>query len=261
MEALEAVYDDILAQETDEIICLGDLVGYGPYPNEVVRFIDKESIKTVLGCWDEGIANNNPSCGCTYVSEEEGVLGELAFEWTTATVNKDSIDILKQIPFGIKDSFGCGETLFVHGSPKSTNEYLMDSTHELVLFERAASGECDYLVCGHTHVPFVKELSGTLTVRTRESVSKKNMDSESLTLSPKVIINAGSVGEPRHGGPEATYVVFNTETGDSTIRYVEYDYKKTAKAMEKEMVPEVFVKRFLAAQELTLKDKDIVCAC
>ena len=68
MEALETVYDDICSKKINDIVCLGDLVGYGPHPNEVVRFIKRNDISTVLGCWDEGIGLDKDTCGCHYIS-------------------------------------------------------------------------------------------------------------------------------------------------------------------------------------------------
>lgn len=254
MEALEAVYDDIRKQQIDRIVCLGDLVGYGPYPNEVVRFIERQEITTVLGCWDEGIVENNGSCGCKFISEEEGEIGEMAYLWTRRAVSEKTRKFLRQSPFGIKDDLPCGSTLFVHGSPRSTSEYLMDTTHELVLLERAAGGDCEILVCGHTHVPFVKEVSGALRVTTKGSTRE-------FDLHPKLIINAGSVGEPRHGGSESTYVILDSADRQVEIRKVEYDVKKTIAAMKKKKIPEVFIRRFEQAEELTKKSKDVTCSC
>ena len=88
MEALETVYDDICSKKINDIVCLGDLVGYGPHPNEVVRFIKRNDISTVLGCWDEGIGLDRDTCGCHYISEKEGELGAIAFAWTKAAVSK-----------------------------------------------------------------------------------------------------------------------------------------------------------------------------
>jgi predicted phosphodiesterase len=263
MEALETVFDDIRSQGIEKMICLGDLVGYGPYPNEVVRFIERHNIMTVLGCWDEGIANENPSCGCSYISEEEGALGALAFQWTKQAVNAKTQKFLKQLPFGVKRDLLCGDTLFVHGSPRNTSEYLMDSTHELILFERAASGDCEILVCGHTHVPFVKEVSGTLKVSTKESAPGISSEgaSREISLSPKLIINAGSVGEPRHGGKESTYVVLDSGDRSVSIRAVQYDVNKTVSAMKKKSVPDLLIERMKAAQELTGKSKTVTCSC
>ena len=138
----------------------------------------------------------------------------------------------------------------------------MDSTHELVLLERAASGDCEILMCGHTHVPFVKELSGTLTVKARDNgFKKRSSQARKVKLNPKLIVNAGSVGEPRHGGMESSYITIDTVNHKVEIHYVEYDIRKTVAAMKRKKVPEVFIERIQAAQELTGKAKDIVCAC
>ena len=115
MEALETVYDDIRSKKINDIVCLGDLVGYGPHPNEVVRFIKRNDISTVLGCWDEGIGLDKDTCGCHYISEKEGELGAMAFAWTKAAVSKKTKVFLRELPFGMKDD--SGNVLFVHGSP------------------------------------------------------------------------------------------------------------------------------------------------
>ncbi|NRA65998.1 MAG: metallophosphoesterase family protein [Pseudobacteriovorax sp.] len=257
IEALEAVYSDILSKDIKKIICLGDLVGYGPYPNEVVSFIERYDIATVLGCWDEGIAQNKISCGCEYVSKEEAKLGEMAFHWTKSEVTSDTVAFLDRLRYGVRHTFACGKTLFVHGSPQSTSEYLTESTHEFILFERAARGGCDILVCGHTHVPFVKEISGTLNVRTPLG----GPEVKDVELAPKLIINAGSVGEPRHGGVESTYVTMDTDTRKVDIHYVPYDLKQTMRAMRKKGIPEVLIERLQSGMELTGKDKSINCDC
>ena len=260
MEALETVYDDICSKKINDIVCLGDLVGYGPHPNEVVRFIKRNDISTVLGCWDEGIGLDRDTCGCHYISKKEGELGAMAFAWTKAAVSKKTKGFLRELPFGIKDD--SGNVLFVHGSPRSTSEYLMDSTHELILLERAASGDCEILMCGHTHVPFVKEVSGTLTVKARDnSFKKRSSPGRKVKLNPKLIVNAGSVGEPRHGGMESSYITIDTVNRKVEIHYVEYDVGKTVAAMKRKKIPEVFIERIQTAQELTGKAKDIFCAC
>jgi diadenosine tetraphosphatase ApaH/serine/threonine PP2A family protein phosphatase len=82
-----------------------------------------------------------------------------------------------------------------------------------------------------------------------------------VTLSPKCIINAGSVGEPRHGGLAATYVILDTHSGDVELCEVPYDVEKTVHAMRVREVPETFAERLLRGQELTGKQKEIACAC
>jgi diadenosine tetraphosphatase ApaH/serine/threonine PP2A family protein phosphatase len=82
-----------------------------------------------------------------------------------------------------------------------------------------------------------------------------------VTLAPKTIINAGSVGEPRHGGLAATYAILDTHSGDVELCEVEYDVEKTVHAMRAREVPETFAERLLHGQELTGKHKEVLCAC
>ena len=82
-----------------------------------------------------------------------------------------------------------------------------------------------------------------------------------VRLRPKLLINAGSVGEPRHGGLEATYVIFNTDTKAVEIREVPYDVKSTVSALKKSGLPEAFAARLERGEELALKSKDLTCAC
>jgi predicted phosphodiesterase len=269
LEALEAVLSDLQTRNIDSVLCLGDLVGYGPFPDETATRVRELKIPTVIGCWDEGIAEDNEDCGCAFISAEEGQLGAAAYLWTTLHVSEGTKNYLNTLPLGLAYNLPCGRLVAVHGSPTSTSEYLTESTHELVLFERAARAGCDILVCGHTHVPFVKQVAGTMEVRAQAGVKDQvyrarhpaEQPPRTVTLSPKHIINAGSVGEPRHGGLAATYVILDTHSGDVELCEVPYDVEKTAHAMRAREVPETFVERLLQGQELTGKQKEIACAC
>ena len=146
----------------------------------------------------------------------------------------------------------------------------MESTHDLILFERAAAGDCDVLICGHTHVPFVRQIEGTLKVTAelgvKDAIQKdlgmvKAPAPREVSLKPKLLINAGSVGEPRHGGVEATYVIFNTKTKAVEIRGVPYDVEATVKALKNSGLPEAFASRLESGQEFALKNKELTCEC
>lgn len=269
--ALEAVWDDLCQQHVDRVYCLGDLVGYGPFPNEVIRFVQQKNLATVLGCWDEGIGMERDDCGCKFITEEDRQNGHAAFEWTRNKVTKANRKFLSELYFGhrVTDT-DAGSLLLVHGSPRSTGEYLMESTHDLILFERAAAGDCDVLICGHTHVPFARQIEGSLTVKAetgiKDTIQKelglvRGAAPREVCLSPKLLINAGSVGEPRHGGPEATYVIFDTASKAVTIRRVPYDVQSTVKALRKSGLPESFSARLLRGEELAMKNKDLTCVC
>lgn len=269
LEALDAVLADLERRAVDSVLCLGDLVGYGPLPNETVARIRECGVPTVLGCWDEGIAQDNEDCGCAFVSADEGVLGAMAFWWTATAVSDDTKAFLGKLPTALAFDLPCGRLVAVHGSPASTSEYLTESTHELVLLERVARAGCDILACGHTHVPYVRRLAGTLELRSQATIKDRLYRApdaaappvRSVALEPKTIINAGSVGEPRHGGTEATYAVLDTHSGDVELCEVAYDLEKTLHAMRVREVPSEFVERLRRGQELTGKTKEIFCAC
>ena len=271
MAALEAVWDELANQNIDQLYCLGDLVGYGPYPNEVVEFVKQNNIPTVLGCWDEGIGMEQEDCGCKFITEEDAEYGHAAFKWTRSNITEKNRKFLSELYFGQRvTNTAAGTLLLVHGSPRNTGEYLMESTHDLILFERAAAGDCDVLICGHTHVPFVRQIEGTLKVTAelgvKDAIQKdlgmvKSPAPREVSLKPKLLINAGSVGEPRHGGVEATYVIFNTKTKAVEIRGVPYDVGATVKALKNSGLPEAFASRLESGQEFALKNKELTCEC
>ena len=104
-------------------------------------------------------------CGCKFITEEDAENGHAAFEWTRSEITESNRKFLSELYFGqrITDT-NAGSLLLVHGShgaPVSTLWNLRD----LILFERAAAGDCDILICGHTHVPFVRQIEGTMRVQ------------------------------------------------------------------------------------------------
>lgn len=85
LPALEAVFQDIEARKLDDLYCLGDLVGYGTFPNEVVELIRKRGIPTLMGNYDQGVGNDSDDCGCAYKTEVDRKRGELSIAWTNPT--------------------------------------------------------------------------------------------------------------------------------------------------------------------------------
>lgn len=262
LPALETALSDIEKQGIERVFCLGDMTGYGPWPNEVIALLDSKGIPSIKGCWEEALINDQDDCGCTFTSEEEHELGERAFDWTKRELNANSRDYLNKLPKHFQGDFGVGRVLLVHGSPRSPYEYLQEKTHDLILMERAASAACDILVCGHTHIPFVKDVEGSLVVTTEANVGGKELPHrEDLHLKSKRIVNAGSVGEPRHGGAELSWVSVDLDNGDAEIHFCPYDLDKTLGEMKRKAIPQAMIDRFAASQEMTGKKKDIVCEC
>lgn len=208
--ALEAVLNDIQTEKCDQIICLGDLVGYATFPNEVIDLIRSKAILTIQGNYDESVGENRLVCGCDYSDPHQQENAVKSLNWTKLKVTSENKDWLKALPKEVRLSVEGKELFFVHGSPRQNNEYLYKDSE--ALSEILADYVFDVLVCGHTHKPYIKACDG------------------------RYIVNAGSAGKPKHGRPDATYVIIDVRSeGISFItREVPYDYEKTATAIEQE---------------------------
>ena len=104
LPALEAVLELIDGKEVDQIYCGGDLVGYGPHPNEVCALIEQRGIPTVYGNYDYAIARDLEDCGCAYVNHHDREIGQLSVDWTLAHTNQRSKDFMRELPFDIASS-------------------------------------------------------------------------------------------------------------------------------------------------------------
>jgi putative phosphoesterase len=208
--ATEAVLAAIHAEGLDEVICLGDLVGYGARPNEVIGLIRGREIPTIMGNYDDGVGFDQDDCGCAYRSEVERACGQASLAWTRATVDEDRKSYLRTLLSELRREINGVRVRFVHGSPRRMNEYLFEDRNPASL-ERIAKGvDADVLVFGHTHIPWSRKVGG---VR---------------------FVNTGSVGKPKDGDPRAAWVLLTIgpdgEIGVTTRR-VAYDITSMAKAI------------------------------
>ena len=255
-EALNAVLSDIDQQKAEEIYCLGDLVGYGPHPNVAVDMIRSLDIPTCQGCWDEDIVDGLNACECSYPSQLAEKRGQAAHEWTNEVIRPDIREYLATLPLTLRKDNLC----FAHGSPNSQHEYLLPSMDGFAALERVLSAGADVLFCGHTHVPYVRELEGgNLKVEVKQPDKDKYVSQ--LQVSLKRIINAGSVGEPRHGRPNATYVIYDTEMEQVSLREVSYNYQKTCEAIIEKGLPPIFAWRLANGLEFAERADDPAHVC
>ncbi|MBC6472966.1 MAG: metallophosphoesterase family protein [Hormoscilla sp. GM102CHS1] len=255
-EALNAVLSDIDAHKADQIYCLGDLVGYGPHPNAVVELIRSLDIPTCQGCWDEDIVEGLNSCECSYPSQLAEHRGRLAHEWTNRVIHPEVREYLATLPMTLRLDHLC----FVHGSPNSQHEYLLPSMDGFAALERVLSANAEVLFCGHTHVPYVRTLEeGNLSVRVQQPGQDESTAEIQVPL--KLMINAGSVGEPRHGRPNATYVLYDTDTAQVELSEVPYDYEKTCADIIAKGLPPIFAWRLARGMEFAERADDPSHVC
>jgi diadenosine tetraphosphatase ApaH/serine/threonine PP2A family protein phosphatase len=256
IEALDAVLLDIDQQKAEKIFCVGDLVGYGPYPNEVVEKIRSLNIPTCVGCWDEDIVEGLNACECSYPSLIAEKRGKLAHEWTNKEIDSENRDFIAKLPYSLSE----GNLTFVHGSPHSNHEYLLPEIDAFLALERVLSTGADVLFCGHTHVPYVRTLDA---VNLKISIQSKGKEEQQKKFyaSMKQIVNVGSVGEPRHGRPNATYVIYDINTQEVTLREIPYNYQKTCAAIIEKGLPAIFAWRLAHGLEYAERADDPTHIC
>lgn len=125
LPALEAVLADIDAHKASPLYCLGDLVGYGTFPNEVTEIIRERKIPTIMGNYDQGVGNNSDDCGCAYTSKEAEALGKRSIAWTNQNTTEVNKLFLRQLPANIPLRLG-GYVFFwsMEAPARSMNTYL-----------------------------------------------------------------------------------------------------------------------------------------
>jgi putative phosphoesterase len=225
LAALEAALAAIDAMGVDQIYCGGDLVGYGPHPNEVCALIEDRAIPTIYGNYDYAIARELDDCGCAYVTPHDRELGQQSVIWTRANTNARAKAFMLGLPFDLRFAMGETRVRLVHGSPRKVNEYLFEDK-PATLYERlAASAECDVLVFGHTHKPWVRAYGGVL------------------------FVNCGSVGKPKDADPRAAFAVLELTDGKVSvaIERVLYDAEAVAREVEAVGLPSEFASKLVAA--------------
>lgn len=237
LPALESFFEDLDKRETDMIYCLGDLVGYNIWPNEVIEEIRKRKIPTIAGNYDFGIGRNSDECGCAYKTEEEKANGAVSISLTNELIDEKNRIYLKDLPAHLRLEFQLNETrltlLMVHGSPRKINEYLFEDRTENSLLRIMEDAGADIMCFGHTHKPYHRVLNSG--------------DEENPHY--RHAINLGSIGKPKDGDPRGCYVVLEINEASSVkeldsikpdfIRF-SYDVEKAAAAIENSRLPNAY---------------------
>ncbi len=210
LESLEAVLADIEGQGISEVFCLGDLVGYGPNPREVIDRVMKCKV-CLLGNHDQGALFDPEGFNTGAERAIFWTRGELENAGGNAAARDRRWDFLGELPRNHQD----GRFLFVHGSARNPlNEYVFpEDIYNKRKLEKIFALIQQFSFQGHTHVP------GVFT-EGFEFFSPEELDYEYRLGSDKAMINVGSVGQPRDGDPRACYAVLE----DDVVRFRRVDY-------------------------------------
>ena len=158
LHALQAVLADIRAQSADKVVCLGDLVGYGAFPNEVIAAVREAEIPTIAGNYDDGVGFGRDDCGCAYTRAEDRERGDRSLRWTQSVVTADNQAWLRALPRELRFAADGKRVLCVHGSPRRINEYLYQDRPERSLLRVFEGLDADVMLCGHTHLPYQRRI-------------------------------------------------------------------------------------------------------
>ena len=218
-QALDAVWEDnIKSVHPEAVCCLGDLVGYGPNPNEVVQFVRMNNVPTLMGNYDKGVGFDLDDCGCVYQHPDDIARGKVSLKWALENTSPPNKTFLRELPMTIHVKYAGKHLIFVHGSPIAISECPFADRPEATFVRIASAADCDLLLFGHTHLPYKKQVGDTL------------------------LVNTGSVGKPKDGGPRTGYVVLTlkTDTTNVEFRRVDYDLAAAPRAVRMSGLPQDF---------------------
>lgn len=207
--ALNAVLRHARAREAgDMIFNMGDSVGYGPNPNEVVQWMQGVQIVNILGNYDKKVLSKEHQ-----KSNWESVKTpdkRTMFAWTCHALSKQSRKYLKDLPEQRTIKIEGKRIILTHGSPASHTEHLRPDTPSSRLVELAEKTHADIILCGHSHQAFTKEIGGV------------------------TFINPGSVGRPDDGDPRASYAILDIREGEVSVQQfrVPYNIMETVHALQ-----------------------------
>lgn len=224
LPALEAVVADAHRRGVEAFWHVGDWLGYGAFPNEVVALLRQEPLLSIVGNYDLKVFE------IVQEPEKKGRKAEkqMAFRWAYEHLTKENRKYLQGLSQQVRLEVAGRRILLTHGSPASNAEHLTAETSPERLRELAELANADVIICGHSHRPFARKVRGVW------------------------FINTGSVGRPDDGDPRACYATLSIGPGVFRVRHhrVEYDVERAVAAIRQNRLPEAFAQMILQGRSL-----------
>ncbi|APF19759.1 metallophosphoesterase [Caldithrix abyssi DSM 13497] len=221
LEALTKAIDYIKEQGIKDIYCLGDVVGYGPNPNECVEIIRQQCKVVLMGNHDYA------AIGLARI-EYFNDFAKMATYWTMNQLTTENKEFLRNLPF----MYQTDRFIMVHSSPSNPEHWyyilsLNDALIEMQSFKQ------DLCFVGHSHVPVVFNQKATY---------KRDI---SIEPNQKYIVNVGSIGQPRDGDARLSFVIFDPDAGKIQFVRLDYEVNKTYEKIIKSGLPSFLAERIL----------------
>jgi putative phosphoesterase len=223
LPALKAAVSDARKHGVDTIMCAGDITGYGPFPDEVCQYLEENGIDSITGNYDCKVLSviEYGESAVAKISKKKREL----LSWVAQHINTGAQQFLAGLPSKIERKLPGGhDLLMVHGSPVSNEDAIYPSITARALGVKLGEAHPDILVCGHSHIPFVKRIGKTL------------------------VINCGTAGHPVDGDPNPSYAILSCdkEAIHGHILRFGYDTDETIRALKKTSLPYGLQKDFAA---------------
>jgi diadenosine tetraphosphatase ApaH/serine/threonine PP2A family protein phosphatase len=229
LHALDAVLEAIESDPPDELWCLGDLVGYGARPNECCAAVAQRSSVCLVGNHDLAVR------GTIDLAEFSGDAG-VAARWTREVLSDDALTFLNSL-----DSHATrADVALFHGSARNPVwEYVLSDTVALATLELT---EEPVVLVGHSHAALHVQLDGGSGGGLSPAGTEVDLDRG------RVLLNPGSVGQPRDGDPRAAYLLLDLDARSASFRRVEYDIARTQAEIREAGLPEMLAARLASGQ-------------
>ncbi len=226
LPALEAVLSDAARRGAQTIWNLGDMLGYAPFPNEVLAVLQEAGAVTIIGNYDLKVLDFERRR--EKWRRKKAPAKFIGFQWNDAHLCRDGRIHLTSLARQTRCTVDGVEALLVHGSPSSIDELLNGDTPSRRLEELARMAEADLVVCGHSHESFVRQIGETL------------------------FVNPGSVGRPEGGDWRASYAVLAVADGQVKVdlRRIPYDIERVVRAIHAAGLPKDYIDVFSEAKSL-----------
>ncbi len=232
LEALQVVLDDLDQQDVQQVVCLGDIVGYYANPNECTELCRSRGFLCLRGNHDDAVVG---ICGI----EDFNPVAQKALLWTESNLTSENKEWLRQLPEqALLDSL----FLAVHGSPLHPYDYIFSLAGAAQSFDILASLYPRVQICffGHTH----QRALYSFDYKTIQEFQDEGSEPEfSLQAQRLYLINPGSIGQARDGKPGASYLVFDATANTVVYRHVPYDFNQTQQKISEAGLPPMLAER------------------
>lgn len=228
LEALTASLSEIDRIKADRIVCLGDIVGYNPNPNECIELLRERNIQCVMGNHDSRVAGLEDAA-------DFNLLAARSIEWTRGVLTPENREFLAALP---RSRFIDGRFLAIHGGVNDTDQYIFGARDALRNFNLMRELKKQTRVCfyGHTHVhaAFVEKDGEAHLLEENELKLEKGF---------RYLLNPGAIGQPRDRDPRASFALYDTDASLVSFRRLDYDIQRTAASIVEAGLPERLAER------------------